>query len=84
MVIKYIVKRVSIIDSKMTQWIFDDEQKAKTKIRELKDEASNSKLVSFYELKPESLISNFFIARFVRACIRALYSASDSSLFIAI
>ena len=48
MVIKYIVKSVSIIDSKMTQWIFDDEQKAKTKIRELKDEASNSKLVSFY------------------------------------
>ena len=39
---------------------------------------------SFYELKPESLISNFFIARFVRVCISALYSASDSSLFIAI
>ena len=52
MVIKYIVKSVSIIDSDMTQWIFDDEQKAKTKIRELKDEASSSKLVSFYELKP--------------------------------
>ena len=52
MVIKYIVKSVSIIDSDMTQWIFDDEQKAKSKIRELKDEARNSKLVSFYELKP--------------------------------
>ena len=52
MVIKYIVKSVSIIDSDMTQWIFDDEQKAKTKIRELKDDASNSKLVSFFELKP--------------------------------
>ena len=52
MVMKYIVKSVLIIDSNMSQWIFDNEQEAKEKIRELKDDASNSKLVSFFELKP--------------------------------
>ena len=49
MVIKYIVKSVSIIDSNMTQWILTM-SKSQGENQELKDDAS--KLVSFFELKP--------------------------------
>jgi hypothetical protein len=46
---KYIVKSVSIFDNSVMMWEFDNEQEAKTKVRELKDTGSNYFLVKIYQ-----------------------------------
>jgi hypothetical protein len=46
---KYIVKSVSIFDSSVMMWEFDNEDEAKAKVRELKDTGSNYFMVKIYQ-----------------------------------
>ena len=55
MSMKYIVKSVSIFDSSVIMWEFDNKDEAKAKVRELKDTGSNYFMVKIYQTIAEQV-----------------------------